>query len=294
MFRPWRSFPTMVVSGLLVGLSVGNFLPSPTVIATVALITALTLALTEIRLTGISLRGEIRPFAVAFVWNYVVLSGLVLTFAFLTPDPDLRAGWVVMAAVPSAIAVVPLASILRGQVRSSVVSSAILYALSLGLVPAITLAFAGRAVPLPTLAVQTFLQIGLPLLASRVLARAPAVQQIRNVGVNLSFFVLVTAIAGANGAAFADLGLVLSLSGAAVLRTFGIGLGIAALATLTHRRHDQRVTWTLFGSFKNLGLTALLALSVFDTRAAIPAIVCLLFEILWLASLPLWLKGKGL
>ena len=241
----------MVVSGLLVGLSVGNFLPSPTVIATVALITALTLALTEIRLTGISLRGEIRPFAVAFVWNYVVLSGLVLTFAFLTPDPDLRAGWVVMAAVPSAIAVVPLASILRGQVRSSVVSSAILYALSLGLVPAITLAFAGRAVPLPTLAVQTFLQIGLPLLASRVL-------------------------------------------GAAVLRTFGIGLGIAALATLTHRRHDQRVTWTLFGSFKNLGLTALLALSVFDTRAAIPAIVCLLFEILWLASLPLWLKGKWL
>ena len=111
---------------------------------------------------------------------------------------------------------------------------------------------------------------------------------------NLSFFVLVTAIAGANRAAFADLGLVLSLSGAAVLRTFGIGLGIAALATLTHRRHDQRVTWTLFGSFKNLGLTALLALSVFDTRAAIPAIVCLLFEILWLASLPLWLKGKGL
>src|SRR5437867_11009393 len=122
MFRPWRSFPTMVVSGLLVGLSVGNFLPSPTVIATVALITALTLALTEIRLTGISLRGEIRPFAVAIVWNYEVLSGRGLTFAFLTPDPDPRARWVVMAAVPSATPVVPPASILPGQDRRSVLS----------------------------------------------------------------------------------------------------------------------------------------------------------------------------
>src|SRR5437773_1342231 len=83
--------------------------------------------------------------------------------------------------------------------------------LLVGLVPAISLAFAGRAGPHPTRAVQTLLRIGLPLRASRGVARAPAVQLIRNVGVNLSFFVLVTAIAEGNRAAFADLGLVLSL-----------------------------------------------------------------------------------
>ena len=236
-----------------------------------------------------------RAFSQALGWNYVGLTGLILAFALLTPDPDLRAGWVVMAAVPSAIAVVPLTSIAKGDVRGALVSTALLYALSLALVPAITLVFVGRAPPLLDLAVQTFLQIGLPLLASRVLVRLPGIERVRPVGVNLSFFVLVTMVAGANRSAFADLGLVVSLSGAALLRTFGIGLAVAGVATLARRSSADKVSWILFSSFKNLGLTALLAFSLFDRRAAIPAIVCLLFEILWLASFPFVVRGrKGL
>src|SRR5256712_2928517 len=174
MFRPWRSFPAMVASGLVLGLAVGDRLVYAKEVATVALIVALTLALTEIRLKGLSTTGETRAFAAAVAWNYVVLTALVLGFAVLTTDPALRAGWVVMAAVPSAIAVVPLTSIARGNTRSALVSSALLYALSLALVPTITLVFVGRAVPLEDHALQTFLQIGVPLTASRILVRIPA------------------------------------------------------------------------------------------------------------------------
>ena len=285
----------MVASGLVLGLVFGGYLPYAREIGTVALIVAMTLALSEIQLKGLSLASEVRAFSQALGWNYVGLTGLILAFALLTPDPDLRAGWVVMAAVPSAIAVVPLTSIAKGDVRGALVSTALLYALSLALVPAITLVFVGRAPPLLDLAVQTFLQIGLPLLASRVLVRLPGIERVRPVGVNLSFFVLVTMVAGANRSAFADLGLVVSLSGAALLRTFGIGLAVAGLATLSGRSAADKVSWILFSSFKNLGLTALLAFSLFDRRAAIPAIVCLLFEILWLASFPFVVRGrKGL
>src|SRR5688572_20669378 len=193
----------MVGSGLLLGLAVGDRLVYATEVATVALIVAMTLAVAEIRLAGLSPRTEGRASSAALLWNYVALSGLILGFAVLTTDPDLRAGWVVMAAVPSAIAVVPLSSIARGNVRSALVSSAVLYAVSLALVPAITLVFAGRTVPVTDLALQTFLQVGLPILASRVLARLPSVERVRPVGVNLSFFVLVTMVAGANRSAFA-------------------------------------------------------------------------------------------
>ena len=285
----------MVASGLVLGLVFGGYLPYAREIGTVALIVAMTLALSEIQLKGLSLASEVRVFSQALGWNYVGLTGLILAFALLTPDPDLRAGWVVMAAVPSAIAVVPLTSIAKGDVRGALVSTAVLYAFSLALVPAITLVFVGRAPPLLDLAVQTFLQIALPLLASRVLVRLPGIERVRPVGVNLSFFVLVTMVAGANRSAFADLGLVVSLSGAALLRTFGIGLAVAGLATLSGRSAADKVSWILFSSFKNLGLTALLAFSLFDRRAAIPAIVCLLFEILWLASFPFVVQGrKGL
>src|SRR5438034_4076834 len=193
MFRPWRSFPTMVIAGLLLGLAIGP-VAGQKEIATVALIVAMTFALTEIRLTGLRAKVEARPFTAAAFWNYVVLTGIILGFAVLTPDPALRNGWVVMAAVPSAIAVVPLTSIVKGNVRSSLVSSALLYLLALILVPAITLGFADRAVPASEIAVQTFLQIGVPLLASRVLVRIPAIRVIRPLGVNISFLVLMTLV----------------------------------------------------------------------------------------------------
>jgi len=283
----------MVASGLVLGLLVGDPLASAKEIGTVALIVAMTLALTQVRLGGLSGRTEMRAFLPAIAWNYVVLTGLILGFAFLTPDPDLRAGWVVMAAVPSAIAVVPLTSIAKGNVRSTLVSTALLYILSLVLVPVITLAFAGRAPPLTDLAFQTFLQIGLPLLVSRALLRWAAIERVRPVGVNVSFFVLVTMVAGANRLAFADLGLVLSLSGAAILRTFGIGLAVTALAWILRRSREERIAWTMFASFKNLGLTALLALSLFGPLAAIPAIVNLLFEIMWLSSLPFVFRSRA-
>src|SRR5438445_800344 len=292
VFRPWRSFPTMVLAGLIVGVALGDRLVFATQIATVALIVAMTLALTEIRFQGLSMGSEARAFAPAVFWNYVVLTGIILGFAAFTTEPDLRNGWVVMAAVPSAIAVVPLASIVKGNVRSVLVSSALLYLLALVLVPAITLSFAGRAVPPADVAVQTFLQIGVPLLASRVLVRIPAIQTVRRVGVNVSFFVLMTMVVGGNRIAFADPGLVLSLVGAALLRTFGIGLGALGLARLARRPREDRVAWTLFGSFKNGGLTALLALFLFGAKAAIPAIVCLLFEILWLSAIPVIFRDR--
>ena len=275
----------MVVAGLVLGLATGGSPVYPKELATVALIAAMTLALTEIRLEAVSPRSEMRAFAVALAWNYGVLTALVLVFALLTPDPRLRAGWVVMAAAPSAIAVIPLTSIFRGNVRSALISSALLYVSSLVLVPAITLAFAGEAASPFDIAVQTFLQIGVPLVASRFLARVPAIATARPVGVNLAFLVLVTIVAGANRFAFGDVGLVLSLSGAAFLRTFGIGLLVLGFAIARGRGPEDRIAWTLFASFKNLGLTALLALSLFGPVAAIPAIVTLFFEVLWLVAL---------
>src|SRR2546425_7389530 len=47
VFRPWRNFPTMVLAGLIVGVALRDRLGFATQIATVALIVAMTLALTE-------------------------------------------------------------------------------------------------------------------------------------------------------------------------------------------------------------------------------------------------------
>src|SRR5256885_8414689 len=134
----------MVASGLVVGFATGGFPAYSKEIAEVALILGMTFSLTEISISGISPREELKRFVVAFGMSYVVLSGLILSFAVLSPDPQIRNGWVLMAAVPPAIAVVPITSILKGDTRRSLIALALLYVLGLGLVPAITLEI-GRA-----------------------------------------------------------------------------------------------------------------------------------------------------
>src|SRR5207245_6437128 len=99
----------------------------------------------EIVISGLFPRTELRAFLIAFAMSYVVLSRLILSFAILSPDPQIRNGWVLMAAVPPAIAVVPITSILKGDTRRSLISLAFLYVLGLGLVPAITLVFTNQA-----------------------------------------------------------------------------------------------------------------------------------------------------
>src|SRR3989442_6143837 len=283
----------MVASGLVVGFATGGFPAYSKEIAEVALILGMTFSLTEISISGISPREELRRFLVAFGMSYVVLSGLILSFAVLNPDPQIRNGWVLMAAVPPAIAVVPITSILKGDTRRSLVSLALLYVLGLGLVPAIPLVFTSQAAPFGELVVQTVLLIGVPLIASRFLRRWSRVADFRGSAVSVSFFFLVIAIAGSTRAPLlAHPELIASLAFLSFGRTFLLGGVVFVLTRALDVPWSERVAVTAFSSFKNLGLTVVLAFAVFGPVATLPSIVSLVFEILWLAALPLLFRGE--
>jgi len=230
---------------------------------------------------------------VAFGMSYLVLSGLILAFAVLSPDSQIRSGWVLMAAVPPAIAVVPITSILRGDTRRAVIALALLYLLGLGLVPAITLVFTNQAAPFGELVLQTVLLIGVPLAASRFLRRFPRVVNFRGSGVSISFFFLVVATAGSTrGPLLAHPELIASLALFSFGRTFLLGGVVFLLARALRLPWAKRVAVTTFSSFKNLGLTVVLAFAVFGSVATLPSIVSLVFEILWLAALPLLFRRE--
>ena len=288
MFRPWRSFPTMVGAGLLVGFATGGFPDYSREISQLALALGMTFSMTEISFAGISPRAEFRRFLVSFAVSYGILSGLLLLFAVLSPDPAIHDGWVLMAAVPPAIAVVPITAYLKGETRRVVISLALLYLIGLVLVPGITLVFTHQTVPLGELVVQSTLLIGAPLLASRFLRRWPQIVEFRGSGVSIAFFFLVIAIAGSTrGPLLARPDLLVPLTLFSAVRTFGIGLLLIGLSQRLRLSRGEQVALTAFGSFKNLGLTVVLAFAVFGAVATLPSIVSLVFEILWLMALPL-------
>jgi len=74
-------------------------------------------------------------------------------------------------------------------------------------------------------------------------------------------------------------------------RTFLLGGIVFVLTRAFHIPWAERVAVTVFSSFKNLGLTVVLAFAVFGPVASLPSIVSLVFEILWLAALPLLFRA---
>ncbi len=295
MFRFWRNFPFMVAAGLIVGLATGGFPAGASrSVQQLALIFAMAFSLTEISFRGISIRAEARGIGLAFLATYGAMGGLILAFAALTPEADLRSGWVLMAAVPPAVAVVPITSLLRGNVRSALIADALLYLLGLVMVPGLALVLLGQAVPLGELVLQTLLLIGVPILLSRPLVRWRAVQNVRPTAVCVSFFVLVLAIAGsARDVLLGRLDLVAGLVGFGVLRTFGLGIAVFGGALALRLSRDARVAASTFGGFKNLGLTVVLASTVFGAVASLPAVVCLIFETAWMSILPLLYRAPS-
>ncbi len=279
----------MVAAGLVVGLATGGF-PGDTsrLVQQLALVLAMTFSLTEISFRGISVRAEARGIVLAFAASYGAMGGLLLAFAAWTQEADLRSGWVLMAAVPPAVAVVPITSFLRGNVRSALIADALLYLLGLLMVPALTFALLGQGVPIGELILQTLLLIGVPILLSRVLLRWRRVHDVRSTAVSASFFVLVLAIAGsARDVLLGRPDLVAGLAGLAVLRTFGLGVVLFGAGIALHASRDTRVAASTFGGFKNLGLTVVLASTVFGAVASLPAVMCLIFETAWMSVLPL-------
>jgi BASS family bile acid:Na+ symporter len=284
----------MVASGLVLGFATGGFPAYSREISQIALGLGMTFAMTEISFAGISPRQEVRRFLLSLVMTYGALGGLILLFAFLSADSGIHDGWVLMASVPPAIAVVPITAYLRGDTRRTVISLAMLYVIGLLLVPLVTLAFTHQTVPLSDLVLQTILLIGLPMLASRPLRRFPRVVASRTSAVSLSFFFLVTAIAGSTRGPLGERPeLLLSLGLFSVARTFGIGAFVFLLGRSLRLPRDDRVALTAFASFKNLGLTVVLAFAVFGPVATLPSIVSLVCEILWLAALPFVFRQKA-
>lgn len=284
---------------LTLAVALGFLIPGPAQRVEPLVIPALFLMM-AFSMAGIDLGlPPIRGAMAGFLINYLFLSGLILFIAPLVLEEEaLVLGFVVMAAVPPAVAVVPLTKLLDGDVRLALYSEALSYLASLALTPMIVLIFAGEAgegVRVGETLEIVLLLILLPLMASRYVGRLridPAHP------INAGLFAVTYIVVGLNSDAIsikaAGVAGVLLI---AFARTFASGAIVYVASALAGFEHPQRVALTLFGSFKNLGLAATVALLLFGPRAAVPAAVCILTETsfyILLSALAGRRKGGGL
>jgi BASS family bile acid:Na+ symporter len=279
------SFALMVSLAIIAGLLLGGFPAYTGEISTVSLMVAMTFSLIPVRLRDIELRREGRRMALPFFLSFVWLSGLAVVLGMLF-QPPIRYGFVAMAAVPPAVAVVPITRVVGGDVEFSLVSLSMLYLVSLALTPLIIFLFAGEAIDLWKVVRTVMLLIMLPLLLSRGARRLPLTRRQTTMLSNICFFVLMFGIVGARRSfLFHERTLMLAIAGAVALRTFGSGILVKTVGKRAGVPRETLLPLSLFGSFKNEGLAILIALPLFGETASIPLVVAILFEMLWVGCL---------
>ncbi|MEM2943701.1 MAG: hypothetical protein QXN93_04075 [Methanomassiliicoccales archaeon] len=276
----------MMLIAFVFGLALGGFPSHNGDIAMLSLGIVMSLSLGGLKLRGIKLREQAKSVMTAMLMCFVVSAFFTIILSFLFSDPSIRMGWILVAAVPSAIAVIPFTYLLRGDLQFSLVASAVIYIASIVITPLITLTFMGTPIDQLTLLWYVAVLIFLPLAASRFLARVPMTGRSRTIFINLAFFVMFFAITGSNRSAFFNEPLlVLSLLGVAAARTFIVGSAVEYFAQRLGVKRERRISLVLFSTYKNTGMAAALAAVLIGDMAAIPATVCLAIEVIWFVTL---------
>ena len=264
---------------LVLSILFGFIWPEPArsseILITPVLMLMMSFSLTDLNLSAMTLgQGSLRNSVLGLALNYGLLSGLILLLSYNLEDEALRQGFIVMAAVPPAIAVLPMTRTLLGDVSLSLYSEAVSYLASLVLMPAIIYAFTHQTgISLIYLVQISLLLILLPALASRVVRRISLDPVLP---INLGFFLVTYTVIGLNqGALWGNIG---SVSWIVLARTLGIGSAIYAAARLAGQDRSHAISYTLLGSYKNLGLAAAVSLALFGPEAGIPAAFSVLAE----------------
>jgi len=288
-----QSYSWMMVLGLVLGLVVGGFPWNEKEISMASLAILMTLSLSGVRLGDTRTAGHVSHAVYALLINYGILTALILFLGSMFSE-ELWWGWVLMAAAPSAISVVPFTAILGGRTSKALFSTAVNYVVALALMPILTLLLIGSAVSTTSLVYSLLLLIVLPMALSRAVMKLRISKRSNAAMMNISFAVLIFAVAGSNREAFLGEPMtVAAITLAGLVRTFGIGLGTELALRKKAMAKDERVVYVLFSSYKNLGLTATLAIALFDPLVAVPATICIVLEVAWIIFLTRWYPSVG-
>jgi bile acid:Na+ symporter, BASS family len=236
-------------------------------------------------------RSLLFPALLGIVMSYIVLGNVIIGLsALLIRDETLWTGFVLIAAVPPAIAVIPFSSILRGNTPLSMFGTVGAHLGALAIMPLISLNLIGVSAfdPLKLLMISLEL-IVLPLALSRLLIRKGWKERIdpyRGTITNWSFFFVLYTMIGLNrNLIFNQISTLLPIFAICITVTFILGFLIDWICSLFHIPKETRTSLVLLGTLKNHGTAGGIAITFFSQEAAIPAAVStivLIAYVIWL------------
>ena len=243
-------------------------------------------------------RSLIFPALLGVIMNYIILGNIIIGMAALMiRDETIWIGFVLLAAVPPAVAVIPFSVFLRGNGLLSLFGTVGAYLGALAIMPLIAFGLLSSMAFDPFKLLIIILElIVLPLAVSRLLIQRALKERIepyRGTITNWSFFVVLYTLVGLNrddhprSAADPPAH---RLDCDRLHRSF-LGFLIDWVLSLFHIPKETRTSLVLLGTLKNQGMAGGLALTLFSQEAALPAAVStmvMIGYIIWLDFKKRW------
>ena len=278
---------TLLVTALILGLAIGkaDFL-KPYTLLVLAIVMVFSTTSFDFKILK-DYKYFAKSTLSALLLNYVIFGTIVLGLAyFMVKDQNLWWGYVVIAATPPGVAIVPFSYIFKSDTNYSLIGIIGVYLLSIVLTPLIIELFVQDAdINIWQLIKVTLEVILVPILLSRLLIIKrikPVTEKIRGKVVNWGFAIIIyTVIALNRDVIFSDLKVVLTASFIFFVAMFVAGFVFEKIYK-NKKPRDLRISQNLMLTIKSSGFAAGTALSVFGVESALPAAIMAVFVILYL------------
>jgi BASS family bile acid:Na+ symporter len=244
-------------------------------------------------------RAILKPSLAGLLMTYVILSGVILLMsALLIEEHNLWIGFVLIAAVPPAVAVIPFTAILEGNVSYTLSGTVASYLADLLMMPLIFWIFIGTGFVDPYKLVRIMLLlIVLPLILSRMILYFKwddRLAPVRGLLTDWGFFVVLYSIIGVNrDLIFSHPLAVVPVAGVVFTTTFVLGWAIQKTCILFNVDKKNIISLVLQGTLKNQGISGGLAIALFEKEVAIPSAVYSIFMILYIMWLDWRTRKRG-
>ncbi len=257
----WRNRDVIMILSVFCGLLGGKGAAWTQPLVLPALAVVMTLSTTGVRGDTLrSLRGLWIPALSGLLLNYVMLGAVLLGLSFLLiSEAAIHDGFVLLVAVPPAIAVIPFTDILEGNTGFSLLATVACYLGALIITPLIALGLLGTGSIEPrSLILVIVVLILAPLLLSRLLLwthLAPRLEPVKGAITNWSFFLVMYTIVGLNRDMFLQQPLTLvPVVVIALASTFLLGWLIEQVGRWLHIDRPTLTSLVLLGTLKNYGI----------------------------------------
>lgn len=237
-------------------------------------------------------KNILKIFSIGILLNFILYGIVMIALSyFLFENNEIFLGFVVIAATPPGVAILPFSYILKGDMNYSLIGVSGAFLGSIVFTPLIIMMFSSNAeISILDLIYMVASLLIIPFLVSRLLIAKKSIEKvvvkIRGKVVDIGFALIIFTAIGLNRGVFMEnQELLLKCAAVLFVSTFIIGLLLEFILKRFGYKWNKIISVNLLATIKSSGFAVVTAISLFGKEAAIPSAILSVFVLIYLLFL---------